>query len=148
MSLSRALTGLRRRSWDLREAAFRLLDHVEVAWERKAVEAAEAGIEDLAVLLDERGIYRVYYGGPGLIEIGRLSDGRLGAWVRYSVRSGLYLVGATHGPTAVASDRYEAAELVPGYGPTSLTALCWSPEWDRFREEVDAIRDQMYGGED
>ncbi|WP_157555879.1 hypothetical protein [Herbidospora yilanensis] len=112
------------------------------------MEAAETGIEGLSMLLDDRGIYELFYEEPGMIEICRSSDRRPGAWAKYSARTGLYFVGAIHGPIAVASDRYEAAQLVPGYGPTSLTALCWSPEWDRFLEEVEDVRDQMYGGEE
>lgn len=131
----------------LRSAAFRLADCVEQEREQSDGEAALEGILDLVVLLEDRGIYDLYDGGKGRFLICRSSDGAPGAWAKYSAMARLYVVGAFYGALAVASDHLEAAALVPGYGPTSLTTLCWSPEWARFQEELQDIEDEMSGGE-
>ncbi|WP_157518784.1 hypothetical protein [Herbidospora mongoliensis] len=100
-------------------------------------------------MLAERGIYVLCDGGaPGVMYIRRSSDGELGAWAMYGVRGGLYFVGAFSGSVGVASDVFEAAELVPGYGPTSLTALRWSEDWSDFQAELAYWRERLYGGEE
>ncbi|GAB1824661.1 hypothetical protein HerbRD11066_78270 [Herbidospora sp. RD11066] len=149
MSLSRALRGpLRLSSRSLRAAAVRAADDVEQVLEWIDGAAARAGIGALADLLAERGTYVLGDGGaPGVAHIRRSSDGEIGAWAMYGARSGLYVVGAFSGAVGVASDVFEAAELVPGYGPTSLTALRWSQEWADFQAELDYWRQRLYGGE-
>ncbi|GLX95266.1 hypothetical protein [Herbidospora sp. NBRC 101105] len=149
MTLAKALKGpLRVSSRALWVAAIRASDHAMHKHERIDVEAAQKAIEELAYLLSEPGIYDLHDGGgPGLMHIRRSADGELGAWAMYSVRSGLYIVGAISGAVGVASDVFEAADLVPGYGPTSLTAVRWSQEWAEFQSEVQFWRERLYGGE-
>ncbi|NAS26639.1 hypothetical protein GT755_33815 [Herbidospora sp. NEAU-GS84] len=114
-----------------------MLGDVTLKHERIDGEAAREAIGELAYLLSECGIYDLHdSGGPGLMEIRRSSDGEPGAWAMYSVLSGLYFVGAISGAVGVASDVFEAAELVPGYGPASLTAVRWSQEWVEFQAEL------------
>ncbi|WP_156046128.1 hypothetical protein [Herbidospora cretacea] len=149
MSLSKALRGpLRLSSRGLWVAALRASDHVVRECERKDDRTAREAVEELAHLLSECGIYDLHDGGgPKVMVIRRSSDGEPGAWAMYSVRSGLYFVGAISGAVGVASDVFEAAELVPGYGSASLTAVRWSREWAEFQAEVQFWRERLYGGE-